>query len=79
MQSILVRYDEIPRSARPVQRGPTPDRLRRRIAEQRTRIRYLEDLSNTDESTGLLNRRGFGVELDRALYRGKRLRLVEAG
>lgn len=44
----------------------------RRIAEQRARIRYLEDLSITDELTGLLNRRGFRVELDRALARARR-------
>ncbi|MDH3597567.1 MAG: GGDEF domain-containing protein [Rhodospirillales bacterium] len=44
----------------------------RRIAEQRARIRYLEDLSITDELTGLLNRRGFHVELDRALARAQR-------
>ena len=43
-----------------------------RIAEQRARIRYLEDLSITDELTGLLNRRGFHVELDRALARARR-------
>ncbi len=44
----------------------------RRLAEQRARIRYLEDLSITDELTGLLNRRGFHVELDRALARAQR-------
>jgi diguanylate cyclase (GGDEF)-like protein len=44
----------------------------RRIAEQRARIRYLEDLSITDELTGLLNRRGFHLELDRALDRARR-------
>jgi diguanylate cyclase (GGDEF)-like protein len=44
----------------------------RRLAEQRARIRYLEDLSITDELTGLLNRRGFRVELDRALARARR-------
>jgi diguanylate cyclase (GGDEF)-like protein len=42
------------------------------IAEQRARIRYLEDLSITDELTGLLNRRGFHMELDRALARAQR-------
>lgn len=42
------------------------------IAEQRARIRFLETLSNTDELTGLLNRRGFQVELQRALDRAKR-------
>ena len=42
------------------------------MVEQRARIRFLETLSNTDELTGLLNRRGFQVELQRALDRAKR-------
>src|SRR3546814_2472994 len=36
------------------------------------RSRYLESLSVTDEMTGLLNRRGFGLELSRALARARR-------
>jgi GGDEF domain-containing protein len=43
-----------------------------RIAEQRARIRYLENLSITDELTGVLNRRGFKLELERALARAER-------
>src|SRR3546814_19337035 len=42
------------------------------LALQRARIRYLESLSVTDEMTGLLNRRGFGLELSRALARARR-------
>lgn len=42
------------------------------IAEQNERIRILEDLSITDELTGLLNRRGFHDELERALARAER-------
>lgn len=42
------------------------------IAEQQARIRHLESLSFTDELTGLLNRRGFTLELERALARAKR-------
>ena len=42
------------------------------IAEQQARIRHLENLSFTDELTGLLNRRGFNLELERALARAKR-------
>ena len=44
----------------------------RRIAEQCARIRHLEDLSITDELTGLLNRRGFRLEFERALARARR-------
>src|SRR3546814_4310772 len=36
------------------------------------RSRSLESLSVTDEMTGLLNRRGFGLELSRALARARR-------
>ena len=42
------------------------------IAEQSERIRFLEDLSITDELTGLFNRRGFSIELERALARAQR-------
>jgi diguanylate cyclase (GGDEF)-like protein len=44
------------------------------LAVQRARIRFLESLSITDELTGLLNRRGFQGELDRALARAQRNR-----
>jgi len=42
------------------------------LALQRARIRYLESLSVTDELTTLLNRRGFELELSRALARARR-------
>ncbi|KLN60333.1 hypothetical protein WH96_13425 [Kiloniella spongiae] len=42
------------------------------LSEQHERIRYLENLSITDELTDLLNRRGFQHELDRALSRASR-------
>lgn len=42
------------------------------IAEQSERIRFLEDLSITDELTGLFNRRGFAFEFERALARTQR-------
>ncbi len=42
------------------------------LAIQRARIRYLEGLSITDELTSLLNRRGFQIELGRALARAQR-------
>ncbi len=42
------------------------------IAEQKTRINQLENLAITDETTGLLNRRGFHREMSRALSSAKR-------
>lgn len=42
------------------------------LAEQQARIRQLESLSVTDELTKVLNRRGFGIELERALARAER-------
>lgn len=42
------------------------------IADQQARIRYLEGLTNCDELTALLNRRGFTAELSRAIARAKR-------
>ena len=47
-------------------------RAEQTLAIQRARIRYLEGLSITDELTGLLNRRGFQLELSRALARTQR-------
>ena len=47
-------------------------RAEQALAVQRGRIRHLESLSITDELTGLLNRRGFRQELDRALARAQR-------
>lgn len=44
----------------------------RKVAEQNQRIRYLESLSVTDELTGLLNRRGFEAEFNRAMARADR-------
>ncbi len=44
----------------------------RQICEQRARISYLEGLSNSDELTGLLNRRGFQLALGAALARAQR-------
>ncbi len=49
-------------------------RAEQTLAIQRARIRHLESLSITDELTGLLNRRGFHAELDRALARARRNR-----
>ena len=46
----------------------------RYFALQQERIRYLEDLSITDELTGLLNRRGFKIELTRTLSRAERVK-----
>ena len=43
-----------------------------RMAALQERIAYLEGLSITDELTGLLNRRGFLAELDRALAAARR-------
>jgi diguanylate cyclase (GGDEF)-like protein len=43
-----------------------------RLATLQTRIEYLEGLSVTDELTGLLNRRGFLAQLDRALASARR-------
>lgn len=47
-------------------------RTGRLIAAQKARIRYLEGLSITDELTGMLNRRGFYLELTRARARATR-------
>jgi diguanylate cyclase (GGDEF)-like protein len=43
-----------------------------RIANLQARIDYLESLSVTDELTGLLNRRGFTNEIERALAGARR-------
>jgi diguanylate cyclase (GGDEF)-like protein len=43
-----------------------------RLAALQERVNYLESLSVTDELTGLLNRRGFLGELERALATAKR-------
>jgi diguanylate cyclase (GGDEF)-like protein len=43
-----------------------------RVALLQARIEYLEGLSVTDELTGLLNRRGFLEQLDRALASARR-------
>ena len=42
------------------------------IADQRSRINYLEGLSVTDELTGLYNRRGFGQVLEKVLATSRR-------
>ena len=47
-------------------------RVERRIADQDQRIAYLNDLSQTDELTGLLNRRGFMEHFRRALSSARR-------
>lgn len=44
----------------------------RRIERQEARIRELENLSVTDELTGLLNRRGFDMHLGKALAQARR-------
>jgi diguanylate cyclase (GGDEF)-like protein len=43
-----------------------------RLAALQARVTYLESLSITDELTGLLNRRGFLTELEKALATAKR-------
>jgi diguanylate cyclase (GGDEF)-like protein len=48
------------------------DRSEKRIAEQSERISYLENLSSTDELTGLLNRRAFIEGLERTLANARR-------
>ncbi len=47
-------------------------KVEERIAEQKARIAYLETLSQTDELTGLLNRRGFHEHLRRTLANARR-------
>jgi diguanylate cyclase (GGDEF)-like protein len=47
-------------------------RIERKLADQNERIAYLQDLSQTDELTGLLNRRGFMDQLRRALAFSRR-------
>ncbi len=47
-------------------------KVEERIAEQKARIAYLETLTQTDELTGLLNRRGFHEHLKRALANARR-------
>lgn len=45
---------------------------RKTILSQQMRIAHLETLSNTDELTGLLNRRGFTDALERAIANARR-------
>ena len=47
-------------------------RIERQLADQDQRIAYLQDLSQTDELTGLLNRRGFMDQFRRALAFSRR-------
>jgi diguanylate cyclase (GGDEF)-like protein len=44
----------------------------RKLADQKTRITHLEQISTTDELTGILNRRGFEEEFRRVLARARR-------
>ena len=48
------------------------DEAEQLIADHKARIAYLEELSTTDELTGLLNRRGFMAQLRRALAEARR-------
>ncbi len=47
-------------------------RIERRLADQDERIAYLQDLSRTDDLTGLLNRRGFMEQFRLALAYARR-------
>ncbi len=47
-------------------------RIERQLADQTQRIAYLQDLSRTDDLTGLLNRRGFMDQFRRALAYARR-------
>ncbi len=47
-------------------------RIERQLADQTQRIAYLQDLSRTDDLTGLLNRRGFMDQFRRALAFSRR-------
>jgi diguanylate cyclase (GGDEF)-like protein len=46
--------------------------IERRLADQDQRIAYLQDLSQTDDLTGLMNRRGFMDQFRRALAHARR-------
>ncbi|NQV57019.1 MAG: GGDEF domain-containing protein [Rhodospirillales bacterium] len=46
--------------------------LKKQVREQTDRIIYLEQLATTDELTGIANRRGFELELNRTLARASR-------
>ena len=46
--------------------------IERRLADQDQRIAYLQDLSRTDDLTGLLNRRGFMEQFGRAMAYSRR-------
>lgn len=50
----------------------TIEKAERRIATQGERIRLLEDLNTTDELTGLFNRRGMALALNREIARIRR-------